>query len=158
VYDVDVLFSDARHAAAAREALQGTRFGMTANDIVTVEKPEQFDRIAPFSHSRAVLGAFLGAAWVGLLASIVLVVLGFSWAVDLTPTTTIVPLALAMLYGAVIGLLAGSKAPKPGAIQMRRGLAVGHPVVHASFKEPKAAAFARSFLCSYPGAELASAS
>jgi hypothetical protein len=158
MYAVEVLFTDADHAAAAREALQGTRFGMAAREIVTVEKPEQYDRIAPFQHSRAVLGAFLGAAWVGLVVGVVLVLLGWSPWVDLTPTTTIVPLAIGVIYGAVIGLLAGSRAPAPGAKQMRRGIEVGHPVVRARFKEPNAAAFARSFLTSHPGAEYALAS
>ncbi len=155
VYAVEVLFTDSQHASAAREALQGTRFGMGAQDIVTVERPEDYDRIAPFKHSRAVLGAFLGAAWVGLLTSLVLVVLAWSDDVDLTPTTTWVPLVVAILYGAVMGLLAGSQAPAPGAQQMRRALEFGHPVVHARFREPNAAAFARSFLTSYPGAEYA---
>ena len=155
MYAVEVLFSDSQQASAAREALQGTRFGMGAQDIVTVERPEDYDRIAPLRHSRAVLGAVLGATWVGLIVGIVLVGLAISPAVDLTLTSTWLPLVLGVMYGAVIGMLAGSRAPAPGALHMRRALEVGHPVVHARFREPNAAAFARSFLSSYPGAEYA---
>lgn len=155
MHAVEALFNDARHANEAKDALQNTRIGSAVREMVTVDSPAAYDRLALLRHTQALLGALLGAAVVLLPVALVLVVLAAIAMVDLTAAIVGVVLGVATAYGAIVGLAAGLQAPSPSAVHMRRGLQAGQRVVHVEFEESDDAAFARSFLASHPGARSA---
>jgi hypothetical protein len=150
---VEVLFSDARRAEKAREALCSTPIGEGVRQVLVIRDVPTYDHLASLGHSLAFPGAVLGAVSAGLRVSLVLVVVLLLLDLELELDTLYVCAAVAFCHGAMVGLLLGSQLPAPGPRAMRRGLASGKAVVRVTTSNLASAMIAHDLLAREPAAE-----
>lgn len=152
---VEVLFSDARRAEKARDALYTTSIGDAARQVMIIREVSAYDHLASLGHSLAFPGAVLGAIGGGLRVSVLLVLAVLMLELELDLGALYLLAAAAFSYGALVGALVGSKLPAPGPLAMRRGLASGKAVVRVITADLASAMLACELLVHASGAEQA---
>jgi len=150
---IEVLFSNARRAEEAREALFATPIGHAVRQVLVIRDVSTYDHLASLGHSLAFPGAVLGAVSAGLRVSLVLVLALLLLGVELELDVLYMCAVVAFCHGALVGLLVGSQLPAPGPRAMRQGLASGKAVVRVTTGDLASAMLAHDLLAREPAAE-----